>query len=486
LSLGGSSTATNEIQGIIQDHNTGGGGLISVSLGASSYSGGTWKLSGTNTYSGVTTISYGGVLEANTLANGGANSSIGKAGNVAANLVFGNSGGTLRYTGSANASTDRAFTLSASSTFGAIESSGAGTLSFTDSSVPLAYGTVDQGRTLILGGSNTGTNTFGKTIANNGTAAVVVNKNGAGRWILSVANAYTGNTAVNDGALEAADGTGLPTTSILQLRGGVFQSSGTFSRAVTTAAGGVNWATSSGGFAARGAPLILNLNGGTASLTWNGSSFVPTGQTLIFGSATATALVDFQNGIKLAASGNNNLDRTIVVNDNPLSTQDVARISGTITTDSSNNGIVKQGAGVLQLTRANTYNGTTTVSNGTLLVDNTTGSGTGTGTVTVNAGGYVGGDGSIGGNLVMAGGGFAAQVGKVLDVGGNLDLSAANDSLIVLGAMPTSKTLVLKYSGSLTGTFNNTPTGYTVTYDTTNKEISIGPAAPSGTVVVLR
>jgi fibronectin-binding autotransporter adhesin len=487
LALGGSSTATNEIQGVIQDNNTGGVGLISVSLGASSYSGGTWKLAGANTYSGVTTISYGGVLEATKLDNGGADSSIGKAGNAAANLVFSSSGGTLRYVGSANASTDRAFTFSGNS-FTAIESSGAGTLSFTDSSVGLAYG--GNGRALTLGGTNTGTNTFGKIHADGGggTKSSLV-KSGAGRWILSVANSYTGNTTVNDGALEAADGTGLPSGSgILQLRGGVFQSSGTFTRNVnaTVGGGGVNWGTGSGGFAARGAPLILNLNGGTASLTWNASSFVPTGQTLIFGSATADALVDFQNGIKLAASGNNNLDRTIVVNDNPSSTQDVARISGTIWTESSNNGIVKQGAGVLQLTGTNTYNGTTTVSNGTLLVDNTTGSGTGTNTVTVTAGGYVGGDGTIGGNLVMAGGGFAAQVGKVLDVSGDLDLSAANDSLIVLGAMPTGKTLVLKYTGSLTGTFDNIPTGYTVTYDTTNKEISIGPKPPPGTVVLLR
>lgn len=51
-----------------------------------------------------------------------------------------------------------------------------------------------------------------------------------------------------------------------------------------------------------------------------------------------------------------------------------------------NGALTKGGAGTLRLTRPNTYAGGTIVSNGKLVVNNTTGTGTGTGPVTVNAG----------------------------------------------------------------------------------------------------
>ncbi|MEI8197828.1 MAG: autotransporter-associated beta strand repeat-containing protein, partial [Phycisphaerae bacterium] len=68
-------------------------------------------LSGTNTFTGVTTINAGTVSVA-TINNGGVAGNLGQAGNAASNLVFGGTGygGTLQYTG-ADASTDRGFTI---------------------------------------------------------------------------------------------------------------------------------------------------------------------------------------------------------------------------------------------------------------------------------------------------------------------------------------------------------------------------------------
>ncbi len=67
-----------------------------------------------------------------------------------------------------------------------------------------------------------------------------------------------------------------------------------------------------------------------------------------------------------------------------------------------NGGLVKNGAGVLQLFSPGTYAGGTVVNAGTLLVNNAAGSATGPGTVTLN-GGTLAGDGAVGPLRVQAG-----------------------------------------------------------------------------------
>lgn len=67
--------------------------------------------------------------------------------------------------------------------------------------------------------------------------------------------------------------------------------------------------------------------------------------------------------------------------------------------------IRKTGAGVWTLSGSNTYAGGTTIFEGTLLANNTAGSGTGTGAVTVKNGATLGGTGSISGPVVVEAGG---------------------------------------------------------------------------------
>jgi MYXO-CTERM domain-containing protein len=65
--------------------------------------------------------------------------------------------------------------------------------------------------------------------------------------------------------------------------------------------------------------------------------------------------------------------------------------------------LVKSGSGIATLTGANTYAGTTTVDEGTLLVNNASGSGTGTGDVSILSGATLGGTGSLGGTVNITG-----------------------------------------------------------------------------------
>lgn len=72
-------------------------------------------------------------------------------------------------------------------------------------------------------------------------------------------------------------------------------------------------------------------------------------------------------------------------------------------TITGSNSVIKTGDNTATLSQANTYTGTTTVSQGTLLVNNTSGSGTGTAAVNVTSG-ILGGSGTISGPVTVSSG----------------------------------------------------------------------------------
>jgi autotransporter-associated beta strand protein len=114
-------------------------------------------------------------------------------------------------------------------------------------------------------------------------------------------------------------------------------------------------------------------------------------------------------------------------------------ISGPIT---NNAALSKAGPGTLVFSGSNLYTNTTTVLAGTLLVNNTNGSGTGTNTVYVQSGGTLGGSGTVAGPVVATSGNIApgsgnSSVGE-LTLGGGLDLSSGGTYVWTLAANSTA------------------------------------------------
>ena len=157
--------------------------------------------------------------------------------------------------------------------------------------------------------------------------------------------------------------------------------------------------------------------------------------------------------------------------------------------------LVFNGPGSLALGGNNTFSAGTTVNAGTLLVNNTVGSGTGSGLVSINSGATLGGTGTIGGRTSLAAGATLAPGGAspgtlsiTNDLGLNnasslqFQLGAASDQVAVTGDLTLGGTLNLTsapgfgpgtytlftYGGALSvGTISigSAPAGYAYTVD---------------------
>lgn len=312
---------------------------------------GTVILSGVNTYTGTTTINAG-TLKIN--ADSGLGGAPGSA--TPGSIVFG--GGTLETTGTFTLNANRGISLS----------TGGGTIS-TDPATTLTYNGIIAGAinltkagsgTLILGGANTNT---GSTTINAGTLSISADAN------LGTApgSATAGSLVFGGGSLETSN-----TFTLNANRGIAFNSDGTIitDPATTLTYNGI-MAGSNGLIKAGNGILKL---GGTN--TYDGSTTLNAGALTI---ATDLALgaipVSAKAGSLIFNGGTLENTQTFTLNTNRGIRLDVG--GGTFFTDpdtvltydgviAGQGGLIKAGAGVLELGGVNTYTGSTIVQAGSL------------------------------------------------------------------------------------------------------------------------
>ena len=198
---------------------------------------------------------------------------------------------------------------------------------------------------------------------------------------------------------------------------------------------------SSGGGSAGNATIIVK--GGQAAggdCTFGPSTDGGTARIELFGNGTLTSYEPELTVGSIEGNGSIPLSNvSLTVGRNNLSTT----FAGVISDGAFGPGtLTKIGTGTLTLSGANTYSGVTTVSDGSLLVNNRTGSGTGAGALNVNAG-ILGGEGIISGATTIGtgGGGAALSPGKGATDVGNLTVQSTvtfNDSATYIFTIDTN------------------------------------------------
>lgn len=413
LTFNGSGSGGTTVAGNITD-----GGLIGT-LALISNAAGTTTLSGTNSYSGTTTVSSA-ILQFSrqvSLYNNNTGSW------TATNLVV-NSGATA------------AFNVGGAGEFSAAN---IGTLA----SLGTASGGFTSGSFI---GLDTTSGSFTQNVAiNAANSNVGLAKLGTGTLILSVANSYSGTTTVMGGALNAADGVGLPAASNLSLNGGVWEQGTDFARPAGTVAGQVQLAGVSGFSCsnASGVRVAVGSIASPAALTWGSGSFSPS--ELVLNDASAAGPLTFLNNINL-----NSAARVVDVNANS------ATLSGVLST-SGLNALTKKGSGTLVLSGNNTFTGALTVSGGALsaaslnsvstdVAKGTTHSANSNlGAPTTAAGGTIHlGSGTVAGTLIYTG--FGETTDRIIDANGT-----SGNAII-----DQSGSGLLKFTSNLTATATGT------------------------------
>ncbi|WID96448.1 autotransporter domain-containing protein [Bosea vestrisii] len=392
------------------------------------------SLSGTNTYSGATTVAAGSLDIAGSQAMSAASDYTIASG---AGLAINGTLGTV--------------------TAGSI--AGAGTVQ------------IGSGTTLKAGSSNAST-TFSGVISGSGG----LDKAGTGQLTLSGANTHVGGTTISDGKLSiSADANLGDVSGALTLNGGVLQVTGT---ALTSLSRSIFFGANGGGFdiADAGNTFIVSQSfSGSGSFEKSGA-----GTLTLTGANTYTGGTTILGG-KLSVSSNGNLGDAaggLTLVGGTLQVTNSITLARTVTLSGSGGGIeVDAGRGVLWTGAITGTGGLSKSGGGTLALQNTS---TYSGDTLVEAGTLVGSSStafSASSNFIVSAGatlevsdvpGIVATVGSLagagavqLGSGATLKAGATNASTIFSGVISGNGALDKTGTGTLTLTGTNTYTGGT-------------------------
>jgi autotransporter-associated beta strand protein len=333
------------------------------SYGLTKTGGGNLTLNGANAYTGPTTFS-GGFVYFNSLKNvGGGASSFGAPTTVESGTITNSS--RLLYTGGSTA-TDRALVLTAAIQFDV--SSGTSTLTLN--------GGISGSGSILFRGSG--------TFVVNGL--IGIGANGVGRtdagtvYLNNPANSFSGALGISDGIISTAD---IADSGMLCSIGR--GTSITFGQTRYPTTGRFQFTGATGGSCNRAMTVNsqYGIHGGIIENT-------VAGQTLTLGGNVSVATDN-----QYSPGGVVNAPLTLTGAGNGV-------LSGVLETRLR---VIKTGTGTWTLAGANAYTGTTTVSQGTLLIDGSTAAAS---AVSVAAGGTLGGTGTVHGVVSFVAGGALA------------------------------------------------------------------------------
>ncbi len=450
---------------------------------------GTGKLSllTNNTYTGATVLRKG-TLEFNKLVNGGLPSAIGASPNYAFNWVW--KGGKLAYTGPTT-STDRNATIDESTEFSVTEAaatvtmtgiiSGAGGLTKSGPGrLLLRSANPYEGETVIKGGilevTPVNSNVLDSNIINN---AVAIGSSGVLRLQGGTYRTTGGSNTdyenypftmyVQDSTTSGFEPNRLANLGMTVLGNGTLNYAIPYLRELIQG----DWSGFTGTLVANGVwtgePSLLIFDnhtglpssrvitaGNTKIVNWNNNETVylgglsgPAGTQLSCG---GTKTVSFGRGYTTWSVGAAGTDETFngVINN---------QLYGATTNTDGETTIIKEGSGIWRLTGTNSYSGTTTVTDGSFIIN---GSNTGTGKTTVT-GGILAGKGSISSDVEVQNGmlqpgdssisTFTLKAKLTLQAGSTVNVQinkTANtfDKISVLGTLAYNGTLQVDTTGS--------------------------------------
>ncbi|EDZ1349031.1 autotransporter outer membrane beta-barrel domain-containing protein [Salmonella enterica] len=439
---------------------------------------GTLTLSGSNTYTGGTTINDGTLIATSVDALG--------SGDVTDNATLAlNTGGTFDNTisgsGKVEKSGDDALTLSGANSYTGGTLISGGTL-IASNVEALGTGDVTDNATLALNAGGDFINNIG------GTGRV--EKSGDDVLTLSGANSYSGGTLISDGTLVASNVEALGTGDVTDNATLELNTGGTFDNAI-----------SGSGQVVKSGDKMLTLSGANSysggTLISDGTLVASNVEALGTGDVTNNATLelntggDFTNNIRgsgqvvksgdetLTLSGSNTYTGGTTINDGTLVATSVEALgSGDVTNDAvlalntggdfTNNiggtgSVVKSGDETLTLSGSNTYTGGTLISSGTLVANDVNALGTGdvtdNATLMLNTGGdfinNIGGTGRVekSGDETLTLSGSNTYTGGTLINGGTL--VASNVEALGTGDVTDNATLALNTGG----TFDNAISG---------------------------